>query len=648
MPRQRHGSPTPHLKSMGTYELHAHRDAMAIAFLMDDLVGAEPARKLYARMDVASLKRYERKMEEQIADFIGRSESQRPSVIRKLPDDTTRVGFMTLAILGCVRAGHVLEIRDRYRDTLAPGRGNRQTVQAMYEFSLQVMDTFSYAWPSDVFENAGLTDGWQEDEVADHEAQSSTEDAAQPLRPTVPLRPRAASPVQLEQIHVSMGLVENVLARAGSDEKAWALTFVSPQAGNATVNLSPTPPNDDVLLSALLPFGQHVVGRPPAYLVMSSRHKALVEKLNERAGREIAVATRKGICSMAFAKWPGEILRALERELQLVGEPMLSAGEFLQLLKRADAETVLTTGHADEKNSWWQQREDLEKWTKAILAERGRWVGPTTGQRTRPSHDYVPTRDLGKTRRTVRKLMDDVDLTPLGDALLAIGSAAMRWRDQEMAFDDAARAAASDALEYHFRRPAHGEHNLGLQLLDMLGRGSAEMAMLDAGFTRLLAGPFLAGIDTPEQERQHTRMGAMHRHITSSRYWYWAWWCVVELPAPEDLPQAKWLLTQAALDRVASHAVGASDGTLRVGTEPFPLQLAPRNTAAAWNSDTSGAYGSAMALVDWILRRTPNFRSYGRWEMREGGVRWGFPVLARAESVTAVVAVRSAWERSAA
>lgn len=55
-----------------------------------------------------------------------------------------------------------------------------------------------------------------------------------------------------------------------------------------------------------------------------------------------------------------------------------------------------------------------------------------------------------------------------------------------------------------------------------------------------------------------------------------------------------------------------------------------------------------MALVDWILKRTPNFRTYGRWDMREGGARWGFPVLASAKTLEAVVDARSAWERSAA
>lgn len=649
MPRGRNASSTPHLKSMGTYELHAQRDAMAIAALLDQMIGAEPARKLYASVDIDALRKYERKMESAIADFIGRGESQRPSVVRKLPDATTRVGFLTLAILGCVRAGKVLEIRDQYRDMLAPGRGNRQTAQAMYEFSLLVEDTFSYVWPWEVFEEAGLDDGWQEDEDGDGGEAVAGQEATTPWRPTPPPPPPpVAPPRNVEEILVAMGPADSVLSTAGSDQKAWTLSAVGPRGGYANVSLYKRQLSDEALLDILHKFSDQVVGDRPAFLVFTPRHKAFVDQLNAHAGREIAGLTRKGVSSMACYKWPAEILRSLERELQLVGEAMVTAGECEQIEAKLGQGKLFTTRHADERDSWWEQREDLEVWTKAILEERGRWLGQTAGLQNRRSSGNVRSRDLGKARRTVRNLQDSVDLTAFGDALLVTASAILGWRDGELPFNEAARMAAIAALEYFFRRPAQADYNLQLELEPLFGRGSAEMAMLDAGLARLLAGPFFAGMDLREHEERKSRLGFMNRAIKSSRAWHLAWWCVVELPAPENLRQANWVLTQTALEEAISNNIGHSGAIVRMGAELFPLQLEPSGTNSSWNTEAAVACGSARALIDWIAGRTPSFKSYGRWEMRQGGTRWGFPVLARADSADMVVAARGAWEQSVA
>lgn len=94
-----------HEKSMGSYERHAWSDALAMASYLDEEIGADKARKIYEDVREVDLRKYEEDTGALIQDFIKRSESQRPSVLKKLPDERTRVVFQVLAILGCAGEG---------------------------------------------------------------------------------------------------------------------------------------------------------------------------------------------------------------------------------------------------------------------------------------------------------------------------------------------------------------------------------------------------------------------------------------------------------------------------------------------------------------------------------------------------------------
>lgn len=141
-----------HQKSMGSYESHAYNDAVSIAYLLHAEVGAEKARQIYERIARPKLLAYEDAVAEHIAEFIQKTESQRPSFVRKrLSDETNRVAFLTLSILGCLRAREVMELRDSFRESLVPGHGNRVTTASLYLFAEQVRKVFDYEWPSDAF-----------------------------------------------------------------------------------------------------------------------------------------------------------------------------------------------------------------------------------------------------------------------------------------------------------------------------------------------------------------------------------------------------------------------------------------------------------------------------------------------------------------
>lgn len=147
-----------HEKSMGTYEMHAYSDAMSIAALLDEEFVASRARIIYDQIGEPALRQYEADAAESIADFIKRTASQRPAVLRRIKDERTRVAFLVLAIIGCLRSKAVMELRDDYRMAMAPGSGNRVTTAALYQFATEMKSIYQYGWPFEAFLDAGIAD----------------------------------------------------------------------------------------------------------------------------------------------------------------------------------------------------------------------------------------------------------------------------------------------------------------------------------------------------------------------------------------------------------------------------------------------------------------------------------------------------------
>jgi hypothetical protein len=156
----------PHEKPMGTYILHAWRDAMAIVDLMQDYFDLPKARTIYMGIETSALVEYEEATYEEISNFIRMTESQRRSFMKKFQkDDRTKVGFLTLAVIGCLRSKAILELRDEYRLALAPGCGNRETTAAVYSFGQRLADELcSYDWPHEVISAMGEHDLDDEDD----------------------------------------------------------------------------------------------------------------------------------------------------------------------------------------------------------------------------------------------------------------------------------------------------------------------------------------------------------------------------------------------------------------------------------------------------------------------------------------------------
>lgn len=149
---------------MGSYQMHAYSDAMSIASLLDREFGASRARGIYDEIGEQALREYEAEAVDSIADFIKRTESQRPSVLKKIKDERTRVAFVVLAIIGCLRSKAVMELRDNYRMAMVPGSGNRVTTAALYQFAIEMRAIFDYSWPFEAFMDAGISDDDDDDQ----------------------------------------------------------------------------------------------------------------------------------------------------------------------------------------------------------------------------------------------------------------------------------------------------------------------------------------------------------------------------------------------------------------------------------------------------------------------------------------------------
>ena len=151
-----------HEKSMGAYTLHAWRDAQDIASLLQDEVDEAglslmDAYEAYERVPASDVGAYEATNRNVLTDFIQKTATQRAAFIRRLKSHTAneRIMFLVVACVGAMRAMKVIEIRDKYRTSLAPGRGYRTTVADAYAFGCEIGELYhDLSWPHELIEHA--------------------------------------------------------------------------------------------------------------------------------------------------------------------------------------------------------------------------------------------------------------------------------------------------------------------------------------------------------------------------------------------------------------------------------------------------------------------------------------------------------------
>lgn len=180
----RRASP-PHHKSMGSYNLFAWRDAMALAHLLETMFDLKTVRKVFDHLGPVNVVKWEAILQEDIGNLLQKTEAQRPAYLRKMakahPKDPHRPAFtLLLAVIAQVRVTRLLELRDEYRGSLAPGEGNRVTCASAYDFGMAVARLHQQApsFPFEVFEAYGSSamdeDEDEGDDPDDESSQSST------------------------------------------------------------------------------------------------------------------------------------------------------------------------------------------------------------------------------------------------------------------------------------------------------------------------------------------------------------------------------------------------------------------------------------------------------------------------------------------
>ena len=155
--------------TMSSYQLFAWRDAMALASLLQEMHEPRSTEILFDALSYDDLRELEDAFSDEICDLIHRSEGQRPALLRRIeknhPNQRTGELVLLLAVIGQARTARALEVRDRYTAAMTPGRGNRDTAAAWYQFVEDIGGlTGEYRFPYEVFEAYGANIDWDSPE----------------------------------------------------------------------------------------------------------------------------------------------------------------------------------------------------------------------------------------------------------------------------------------------------------------------------------------------------------------------------------------------------------------------------------------------------------------------------------------------------
>ncbi|MDO7931560.1 hypothetical protein Q6A26_03645 [Xanthomonas euvesicatoria pv. eucalypti] len=161
---------------MASYQFAAWTDALGMAeHIAGDFASAtglslNQIRRRYEGIPVNQVEQFETDYWPLIADYLAKTEGQRPGNFRKV---TAKVGtdekimFLVMCLLAGLRASKLLELRDEYRMVLAPGSGNRSTAAGAYRFLMQAQELMDHSWPYEAFEALGLYDDDDDDDDDD-------------------------------------------------------------------------------------------------------------------------------------------------------------------------------------------------------------------------------------------------------------------------------------------------------------------------------------------------------------------------------------------------------------------------------------------------------------------------------------------------
>lgn len=140
---------------MHKYEQFAWQDALSLAAWLKKSFDLEAVRESYESNSIQGNNDFEKYHADVIQELIATSESRRPAYLRRACKNVsalTQGVMIVLAIIAQVRVKEVIELRDRFRRSLYPRGGNRDTCAGIYAFNNAMRDVTFMTWPTAVFE----------------------------------------------------------------------------------------------------------------------------------------------------------------------------------------------------------------------------------------------------------------------------------------------------------------------------------------------------------------------------------------------------------------------------------------------------------------------------------------------------------------
>jgi len=140
---------------MHKYEQFAWQDALSLAAWLKKSFDLEAVRESYESNSIQGNNDFEKYHADVIQELIATPESRRPAYLRRACKNVsalTQGVMIVLAIIAQVRVKEVIELRDRFRRSLSPGGGNRDTCAGIYAFNNAMRDVTFMTWPTAVFE----------------------------------------------------------------------------------------------------------------------------------------------------------------------------------------------------------------------------------------------------------------------------------------------------------------------------------------------------------------------------------------------------------------------------------------------------------------------------------------------------------------
>lgn len=652
------GSKGAHLKSMGSYEQHAWSDAVAIADLLEEVVGASKARGIFERVPRDTLIAYEGQVRDVLTTFIGKSESQRPAMLRKLGDETNVVCFLVLAILGVLRARDAMEIRDNYREHLAPGRGNRVTTASMYAFCGEIAKLVNYEWPWEVLDALGVDDSADEEfdddasrdddedptggaqrlpvaipDTGRSSARSMVDDAAIPLKPTPPARPEQPAGTT---IYVQQRSSDLFTADEGTSKPGWLAQMVEPTS-KVAVYFTIKSRMDEGLVKAMEAMANGKDWQQPVRFVVPASDKTLMAAI-QAGGKLRAEAGAAGCFNRVFNRWPEDHLRLLRKELEIMGTSM-PASRTLQTAVAMQEGLAGFLGDDVLGGDALARRGRLEIQSKRALASAGRWRGEV--KRTAQLGNL-----WGPGTKSPEKVLREVGYSANGEAgigLAEAGAALVQWRKDEIPTKEAQRRALGGYLRYMLSQRQGMSMSMIVHLQEALGMGSIELDLLASAVLQHFKGAW--GVTSGDQ--------AVPGWAQNAPMWQ-AWWATVDVQTQpggaglRELPCHRTIAQQ-----LEGHAQEAGL-TVYVGHRlerdrwDTPTEAPrPEVIERGWTYADHRAWQIAQSLLGAVVSPGIENLSKTSWLNRKGvSERVRVLVLARGRSEQALQRVPERWGRA--